>query len=270
MKFKRFFKSIIAPVLAALVIFLIARPVLAELVTSDIDFAQSLVEGNVEVGVETVNGYSQVYYLRDGKKHFVTEGNRNSHQPHSAGEYITYVTTINGAGQIFLYNITADTTVQLTNSLTNLKPKVSKEGRVVWERWVDDPSPGGWQVALFDGTTIRRLTEGEVSINPDIDGDYVVFSTKDADGLWRAMGYSVAKDEVVTINVGIEAKSPKLEKEQIFLQDRAEPLKITDLFLLGDAPTPSPTPTPFTEEVAAGDIKEELDAQPIEEEGPGE
>lgn len=269
---RKLFKGLLAPVFIAAFLFVLVRTSFAEIINEDINFAENLEESELQVGVESIDGYSQVYYLKGSEKIFVTEGARNSRMPHSEGEYVVWVTDINGAGQIFMHNISANATIQLTNSRTNLKPKVDKTGKVVWERWVDENEVSGWQIALFDGISYRRITSGDLSTNPDIEGDFMVFSRKGADGIWRAMGYSLREKRTTVIDVGVDSKFPELDNGEIVLnipgkQQKAEPLKIEDLFVLDEAVDLSSS---LNQEVTPEEILAEISEEPIDEEEPGE
>ena len=93
-------------------------------------------EQDIEVGVEIVDGYRQIYFLSGDEKIFISEGANNNHSPAINDAYITYIKDINGAGQIFLYHIPTEHTVQLTRRSTNLNPDVSSDGKLVWKRWI--------------------------------------------------------------------------------------------------------------------------------------
>jgi len=203
---------------------------------------------NLPVGEETVDGYRQIYYLFNTQKHFITNSNSNSHMPASSGEYITYVTDINGEGQIFLYHITSGETLQLTRQSTNLQPKVSSNGWVTWEGWI--PQENNWQVFLFDLVSIKQLTQGDLSMNPEIEDEQLIYSRRDATGQWRAVAYSALEDKHVDISFGEETREPLLSNEKIFLnQGREEfPLTFNDLFLLDFIPLSGPKTT-TTEEI---------------------
>ncbi len=235
-------------------LFLLVRPTFAQIVGRETDVASFLASGgSVSVGVETKNGYQQVYYLFNGSKTFVTEGNQNSRQPDARGEYVSWVTDFEGAGQIMLYRIPSKTLVQITHSSTNLQPKVDRNGKVVWEGWVTDR----WQIFLFDGKSARQLTDGDTSVKPQIENDFVVFARQDEAGEWKATAYSLALNKLTDINFGLETKTPKIKERKIFLGEKEFPLRVDELFLLNLEPlaTPEPTgPPTVTEE----EVKEEL------------
>ena len=112
---KKIIWSWFLPITLSLILFVVIRPALAQ--TVDPIHPDT-------VGVESVDGYSQVYYEEGGSRKFITSGNINSKMPVLVGKYITYVTDINGLGQVFLYDLTADVRTQLTFIGNNLNPKV--------------------------------------------------------------------------------------------------------------------------------------------------
>ena len=251
----KIFKAWILPAIIAGLLFFAVRPTLAQLTQQQADLALFLTTDNVDVGSEVVDGFSRIYYVFDGNKNYVSQEGLNSIQPHSVGEYIVYVTDIRGEGQIFLHHILSSQTTQLTFSSTNLDPKVSLDGWVVWEGWVHEED--GWQVFLFDGASTRQLTSGQLSMNPDIEGEVVVYARRDVSGVWRAVVYSKKEDKHVDVTTGESAREPKLVEGKIFLAQGKEEFALTaeDLLLLDLVPLSSgEEPTTVTQ----WDILDEL------------
>lgn len=200
----------------ALCSFLVARPAVAQLMDRQVELSGSIDTGMIDIGVETVNGYSQVYYEANKQRVFVTSGNENSHQPHRTGQYIVWTTLVNGVGQIFRYDILSDSKIQITSSLNNQNPRVSKEGLVVWEGW--DVERDNWQVKLFDGLSTKNISNPEEdSINPQIDGDMVVFSSRGADRVWQSNAYLVSDQSQVTVLKGEDSKFLQIEGRTLYM-----------------------------------------------------
>jgi hypothetical protein len=244
------------PFILALGLFLITQPILVRAFEPGVES-----QAPEEVGIEVVDGYSQVYYLLDGEKTFITDTRQNSSQVVTNGEYITWSKMINGRGQIFVYYIPSSTTTQLTFVGTNINPQVSEQGRVVWEGWVDPPdAEASWQIFLFDGTRIAQLTKGDVSINPSIEAGYIIFSRKDVGGTWRAVVYSISQDEFKDVSLGTNTKRPILQLGKIILDNETFPLTVDDLFLLDLPPLVTDEPETTSEQ----EILEELEAEPDE------
>lgn len=239
------FKGWLIPLLVSIGLFLIIRPVLAQIANTP---------GSVQVGEEVKDGFSRVYYLRNDMKTFIGPGNQNSKAPNSSGEYITWVTDINDAGgQIFLFNLLSGTSAQLTFLGTNLNPKVDGKGRVVWEGW--DPSAGSgqgtWQIFFFDGKSVRQLTTGDTTVNPDFGGEYISYGRRDVSGTWRAVVYSIKEDKSVDVMVGEKARDPQIRNGVIYLaagrsDEEKFPLSVTDLFLLNLTPLTATGSAPST------------------------
>ena len=250
----------ILPLIISTLLFVVVRPALAQIAEQQSSLSDYLTSSDVIVGEETIDGYRQVYYEYQGQKTFITGGGLNNHDPVTAGKYIAYLKNIEGAAQIFLYNILSGTTIQLTNTGVANSPRVSKEGNVVWEGWVDENQK--WQIFSFDGTSVRQITTGDLSINPSIEGDKVVYARRDLAGLWRGSIYSLFAKEEKDITLGNKTQFTKLKNGKIVftLPGEAEeefPLLAEDLFLLDLAPLAT-SDAPST--VSEADILQELSA----------
>ena len=260
-------KAWILPLLLSLVIFVAVRPVLAQQL--DMGLSDYIKTNDLQVGAEVVNGYQQVFYIYQGNKHFITNESRNSNNPYTKGSYIVYVSSFNEAGQVFLFDIVANTKTQLTFLGTNLNPKVDDRGRVVWESW-DGTT---WQIYFFDGKSIKELTGGDLSLNPEISGDFITYGRRDISGTWRAILYSIKDKKTMDITVGEKARNPKIKDGKIYLAAGSDveeefPLTVDDLFLLNLVPlsatsSASPSASP-TGELAPQTVTEEEIAQELQ------
>lgn len=226
---RRIFKFLLVPLVVSVGSFLILRPALAEYVLSE--FLES---PEIEIGEEVVDGYSQVFYILDGEKIYVNKNNQNKRHAYANGDYIVWVGDINGAGQIYRYHIPTGSILQVTGTSTNIKPHVSKEGKVAWEHWVADEDT--WQIMAFDGARTTRLTSGDMSVNPFIEGDYIVYGRRGVAGTWRSVAYSISEKESKDIATGLASKVPRLADGKIVLEGTGRvqefPLNAGDLFLL--------------------------------------
>jgi hypothetical protein len=254
---RRLIQFWLTPFLVAVGLFFAIRPTLAQFVESDETTLTSYLQGNnVEVGDESIEGYNQVYYVFNNEKKFITAGSPNSTFPHTAGEYIVYRKSEIGGDQIYLYNLLTEQTLRLTYSGNNTNPRVSKGGKVVWEGWTDE----AWQVFLFNGIKVSQITTGDLSISPDIEDDFIVYSRRDIAGTYRSVVYSISRKEAKEITTGLNSKKLAISKGKIVLKgDREEefPLKAEDFFVLGLTPLTTETSS-LT--VSEQDIQEELDA----------
>lgn len=211
------------PLIVAIALFLLVRPTLAQTIETPKD---------IIVGVESVDGYTQVYFDNEGTKQFITSGNINNSMPVFAGSYIAYVSDINGEGQIILYSLASSAKTQLTFIGTNLNPRVDEKGRVVWESWVEDT----WQVFFFDGLSTKQLTVGDTSLNPEISDDYISYGRRDITGTWRAVVYSINDNKSIDVITGEKSRKPTIRNGDIYLGTKEGEekfsLKVSDLFLL--------------------------------------
>jgi hypothetical protein len=222
-------KYILLPFVVAILIFVVIRPISAQMGSYEERLSEFLLSENVEVGMETVNDRSHVYYVFDGDKKFITEDSNNNRQPSTNGEYITYVKEINGQGQIFLYHIMTSKTVQLTRTGPNQNPFVSGQGKVVWEGWVES---GSWQVFVYDGTMVKQVTQGDIARTPSVYKDFVLYTRKNDLGEWRSEVYSLLEDKTKVLSFGPQNKDAVLVEDNITFKDGGVyPLKPADLFL---------------------------------------
>jgi beta propeller repeat protein len=167
-------KSWILPVIISLGLFISLRPAFAQIVEGQPSLSNYLKTNNVEVGSEAVEGYTQIYYIFDGQKKFITQGAVNSNIPVTDGEQIVYRQSLGGGDQLFLYNLLTQQLIQITTSDNNTNPKI-KGKNIVWEGLVD----GNWQIFFYDGMKVLQLTSGDMSINADIDGDFIIYARRD-------------------------------------------------------------------------------------------
>jgi beta propeller repeat protein len=224
----------IIPGFLAVIAFRLTTPALAQLADYDTRLAQYLLSNTPAVAAEPYGqeGFEQIYYIFEDTKHYLTDDSFSHGAPVADHNKVAWMTKIDGKWQIFLYNLTTKSLLQLTHGGQNVNPSISN-GKVVWEGWVD----GKWQVFLYDGTTIAQLTKGDTSINPEISGDYLIYARKDVSGNWRSAGYSLAAGKELDIAIGNEYKYPHLLGTKIqfgtLKTSRSNfPLTIEDIFTL--------------------------------------
>lgn len=226
-------KSWSIPLVISIALFLGLRPVFAQIIMPESESNDTLFIGSE---IEK-NGVMQVYFIKDDVRYYITDKSYTSETPEHAGDYIVWMgQAIEGAWQVFLYHIPTAQTTQITSSGNNQNPRVSDTGQVVWEGWVSDK----WQVFFFDGIRTTQLTSGDISVNPEIEGDYISFGRKDITGTWRSVIYSISKGRSVDVKTGIASKYPKIKNGKIFLgeggSEKEFDLTVEDLFILDLTP----------------------------------
>ncbi len=227
---KKILISRVLPLVISMVLFTGLRPTFAQMVEGNKTLIDYLKTNNLEVGSEAVNGYTQIYYIFEGQKIFITEGAVNSNMPVTDGNEIVYRKSMAGGDQLFIYHLVTGQTIQVTSSGNNTNPRIDGKN-IVWEGMVDE----NWQIFLFDGMKVYQITRGEVSVNVDIDGDYIIYGTKDITGTWRSVIYSISNKKSKEVTVGISSKYPKISDGKIFLgMGKGEEFTLTaeDLFVL--------------------------------------
>ena len=231
----KFLKYWILPVFVSIGIFWVFKPAFAQIIERQQSLIDFLKTNNVEIGSEAVDGYTQIYYFFDQQKKFITQGAVNSNIPVTDGEQIVYRKSLARGDQLFIYNILTDQTVQITTSGSNTNPKI-KDKNIVWEGLVN----GNWQIFYYDGMKVTQLTFGDLSINADIDGDFIIYARRDITGTWRSEIYSISKKEVREITIGTSSKKPKVRNGRIFLNTDGSEKEFTltaeDMFTLNLLP----------------------------------
>ncbi len=239
-------KNWILPITVALGLFLLIRPVMAQSVA---------VSDNISVGTTAdEEGFSQIYYKSGENQVIITNTRYTNGSPATDGKYIAWAGQVNGAWQIFLYDVATGVTTQITYTGNNVNPKVDKDGRVIWEGWDGET----WQVFFFDGISTQQLTVGDTAINPEFGGDYISYGRRNSAGTWRAVVYSMIDKKSVDVTTGEETRKPKISKNgEIYFGTNQEkfPLKVDDLFLLDLVSVSEST-------FSADPILEELSATP--------
>ncbi len=255
-------KSWILPILVSVALVLILHPLINQAIAQEDSLREALVNGEVKVGTEVGNnGFMQIYYDIKGDKTYITNTNYSNSDPIIDGEYIVWTgQSTDGAWQVFLYNILSKTTIQLSSSSNNTNPKID-DGKIVWEGWVsgDLPVQSGWQIFFFDGKSVRQLTSGDLSMNPEIAGDFISYGRQDITGTWRGVVYSISRGKAKDITTGLASQKPEIRKGKIVLRGDGEeefPLTAEDLFLLDLQPLSTDQSETVTEE----EVRQELSA----------
>src|SRR5687767_14020060 len=83
------------------------------------ELAEYLISNELEMIVESVEGYQQIYYLYDGAKIQLTSAAYSHINPASDGPTVAWQGLINGEGQIFAYDILTKALTQLTFAGSN-------------------------------------------------------------------------------------------------------------------------------------------------------
>lgn len=249
----RIVKSWGLPLIIASALFLIVKPVLAQVAGTP---------SGVTVGkVSDTEGFSQIYYESDGGREIITNGRFTSASPVTQNGLIVWVSQINGLWQVFSYAVSAKSTTQLTFTGNNVNPGVDEKGRIVWEGW----DGATWQVFFFDGKSVRQLTTGDTTLNPDLSGDYISYGRRGANGTWRAVIYSIKDDKSIDVTLGENAGNPKIKNGDIYLGMGSEneekfPLSVSDLFLLNLTPLTATDSASLTASSSGNPILDELSA----------
>jgi hypothetical protein len=220
------------PLAIAAAILTFVRPAAADLLNYEARLSQYLLENDLTVGVQANDdGFPQVFYEFENTRTYITDNRFTNGQVYTKGEYITWMSEIDGLWQIFMHHVPTNITTQLSYSGNNANPKVSG-GYAVWEGYVDSL----WQIFVYDGTSVRQITQGDLSINPDIENHFVVLASRDGEHEWRTVGYYITDNLIadiandtgsyVKLN-GLNVDYGSSEKDK-----RRHPLTIEEVFIV--------------------------------------
>jgi len=258
----KLFRAWLIPVLVSLAIFAVVRPTFAQIVEREVSLSEYLLDSSVSVGDDIgENGVRQVFYVYQGNKTFVTNTPYPNASPVTEKEYMAWMGQVDGSNwHIFIHHIPSGATTRLTNVGNNVNP-ILKDRKVAWEGWVDD----SWQIYLYDGASVFQLTSGDSSLNPDIEGDNIIYARRDVAGVWRAVLYSILEKKALEVSFGENTKHPRLSGGDIILGDGGErfPLKAEDFFILDLISLETDDPKVVTEE----EVLAEFEEPPATEEG---
>jgi beta propeller repeat protein len=164
--------------------------------------AQYLQTNTLNTAVESVEGYQQIYYTYNGQKIFLTGANYSHTQPVVSGEYVAWEGLINGAGQIYVYDVLTQALTQVTSASTNQNPAIY-QNTVAWESWQDN----SWQIFYYDGFSVKQISaDGVPSVRPTIRGRQIIYAEQFSDG-WAAMSYDLSSGQYTVLRTGDEAST---------------------------------------------------------------
>lgn len=187
------------PVLIAVAVMIALQATLFANPEPTVDELTNYLQTNqLEVGTETVDGRQQIYYAYDDIKIFVTDNDRNHIHPVANKRFMAWEEISDGQSQIVVYDVLTQASQQVTSFTNNQNPAIASDGRVVWERWVDEK----WQIFYYGGgSAIQQLSFDDSSVRPTIQGDKVAFAqVSSVDRLWRVIQYDLTTRQTTEVN----------------------------------------------------------------------
>ena len=199
------------PIALACVIVTGAHLALASTDPTTEQLAEYLQTNQLFVSSEAINGFQQIFYSFGDSKVFLTEGNTNHSRPISSREYVTWLETIEGTNQLFLYNVITKSKLQLTGYSVN-QNQVMDGNRVAWETWVNDR----WQIMYYDGFTVRQLSSGDTAVRAAINGNKIVYAQQKTISVWDILLYDVSTNQTEIIKTTDEQNAwPRFDGDEI-------------------------------------------------------
>jgi Tol biopolymer transport system component len=170
--------------------------------TSD-QLAQYLQDHELNVSSVQSTEYNQIAYTFNNQVVMLTGDSYNHVAPASDGPHVVWEGIINGAGQIFFYDVITGSLTQLTSTGSNIAPAVNS-GHAVWQTW----DGHRWQVAYYDGFGVSQITSGNhSSIRPSLRGQQIIYAEQLDNDSWQAMAYDVASGTSSVIASGDTAST---------------------------------------------------------------
>jgi len=191
------------PVIASLLlIFGVHSLVQADTPPTTNELATYLQTNSLAIGTETVDGYQQIYYNYKGQKVFLTGAPYSHLHPVVSGEFVAWQGQIDGAGQIFIYNVLTGSHTQVTSAGTNQAPSIYKS-TVNWESWIDNR----WQIFYYDGFQVTQVTaDTNPSVRASSDGRQIIYAEQFPTD-WQTRSYDITTGLTTTVKQGDEAST---------------------------------------------------------------
>ncbi len=166
------------------------------------ELATYLQSNSLEVGTATVAGYQQIYYMYQGHQVFLTSASYSHLHPVVSGEYVAWQGQIDGAGQIFIYDVLTNALTQITSAGTNQSPSIYGH-TVAWESWIDDR----WQIFYFDGMQVSQITtDPNASVRASTNGQVIIYAEQFLTD-WQVRSYNIATGLTTLVKQGDEAST---------------------------------------------------------------
>ena len=162
-----------------------------------------LAHNSLQLGTQIVDGYEQIYYTYNGRQVFITSSSYNHVYQSASGAYVTWEGVFGDGGQIYLYNVLTQSTVQLSDHGTNSEPFIFTN-QVVWRSWDGQH----WQINYYNGSTVQQITNANTSsVRPSTNGQQIIFAQQVATNDWKALSYDIASGQTSLIREGDEAST---------------------------------------------------------------
>ena len=204
-KLRRITANWLLPVLISLgVLFGVHSLVQADAPPSTNELAAYLQTNSLDVGTATVAGYQQIYYNYQGRQIFLTGAAYSHLHPVVSSELVAWQGQIDGAGQIFIFDVLTGVLTQVTSAGTNQNPFIHKNS-VTWESWIDDR----WQIFYFDGQQVTQITsDPNPSVRSSSNGRQIIYAEQfPATASWQTRAYDIATGLTTTVKEGDEAST---------------------------------------------------------------
>lgn len=203
-RLSRLISWVVPLLLAIIVLFGIhSRVIAAPAPPTASELALYLETHTLDVGVHESDGYQQLFYTYKGEEIALTASQYNHTNPTASGQNIAWEGSVNGSGQIFIYDVVSEVLTQITASGNNESPYLNR-GIVTWQSW----DGAEWQIQYYDGYRVTQITDSTTSsVYASSDGQQIIYAQQLEPNRWRAQSYDIASRETTVIREGDQAST---------------------------------------------------------------
>lgn len=175
-------------------------------------FVDRVKKNQIKVGSETVDEYSQVYYIDGGTKYFITSGKANSTAPSIDKSKIVWIEEKEGNQRLVMYDILMKNVLYLTQ-VGHAQDYFVKDGKAAWSWSTNDLS----EIYYFDGSKIKKISKEYPSILPSFEGSKLAYAQV-INSEWRTVEVDLAtgQDRIVKSGNVEKAGWPHYREGKLF------------------------------------------------------
>jgi hypothetical protein len=183
------------------------------------ELQQYLQTNQLAVYQDIANEYPQIFYRYKDQNIAITTDEYPHLHPVASGQYVTWQGVVNGQAQVFLYDILANTTLQLSLAAPNEGIAMSGD-HVVWQGWDGDH----WQVYYYNGQQVQQITNGaNNSVRAVTDQQRVVYAEQLGSDDWKVQSLDTSTGQVSVVREGttVSAAYPRIHTDGSITTDFA-------------------------------------------------
>lgn len=175
------------------------------------ELTEYLQSNELNVGLETVDGYRQVFYEYRGNRIYLTDDKANHSSPVASGRYVSWIKVIDGLGQVFFSDVLTKSSLQVTAFGNNSKPDIDGP-RIVWQQ-VSDRTVQSYFWDYSSGEPVLPL--GVIgSVEPAVSGNLITYALRAPDKSWSVylIDISTGNNQVLATGQGLFLGGPEFDQ----------------------------------------------------------